>query len=61
MPISGLDATLIKDGTGLASAQDVKSCTGIKTDDAVTVNWYSDGGSATASLPVCRPRRGIRR
>ncbi|MGA2231880.1 MAG: flagellar M-ring protein FliF C-terminal domain-containing protein [Tepidisphaeraceae bacterium] len=30
--------------------KDVKSCTGIKSDDAVAVNWYSDGGVPPGGL-----------
>jgi flagellar M-ring protein FliF len=29
---------------------DVKQCTGITSDDAVAVNWYSDGAGVTAAL-----------
>jgi flagellar biosynthesis/type III secretory pathway M-ring protein FliF/YscJ len=40
--------------------QDVKSCTGIATDDAVTVNWYSQAGAlmapgATATVSHASP------
>jgi flagellar M-ring protein FliF len=45
---AGLDA-LVKQELDTIRA-DVRSCTGIKTDDAVTVNWYSDGVSAAESL-----------
>jgi flagellar biosynthesis/type III secretory pathway M-ring protein FliF/YscJ len=35
--------------------QDVKSCTGIKSDDAVAVNWYSDGGTVATVLTPAVP------
>jgi flagellar biosynthesis/type III secretory pathway M-ring protein FliF/YscJ len=53
---TGLDA-LVKQELDTIRAE-VKSCTGIKSDDGVTVNWYSDGVSAAGSLSAAAPTVG---